>query len=57
MSGGISTSEIARRYYLDLAIPFVCVKLPVPQEVIERLLERREVPDRTKAHRVDWMTR
>jgi predicted kinase len=29
----------------------------VPQRVIERLLERWEVPDRTEAHRVDWLVR
>src|SRR5205814_6780906 len=28
---------------------------PVPQAVLERLLERWEVPDRTEAHRVDWV--
>jgi predicted kinase len=28
---------------------------PVPEEVIERLLSRWEVPDRTEAHRVDWV--
>jgi predicted kinase len=28
---------------------------PVPQAVIERLLERWEVPDRTEAHQVDWI--
>jgi hypothetical protein len=27
--------------------------MPVPAAVIERLLGRREVPDQTKAHRVD----
>lgn len=28
---------------------------PVPQAVLERLLDRWEVPDCTEAHRVDWM--
>lgn len=28
---------------------------PVPQPVLERLLDRWEVPDRTEAHRVDWV--
>lgn len=27
---------------------------PVPQAVLQRLLDRWEVPDRTEAHRVDW---
>jgi tRNA uridine 5-carbamoylmethylation protein Kti12 len=26
----------------------------VPKAVIERLLDRWEVPDRTEAHQVDW---
>jgi predicted kinase len=30
---------------------------PVPEDVIERMLRRWEVPDRTEAHRVDWVTR
>jgi predicted kinase len=30
---------------------------PVPEDVIERLLRRWEVPDRTEAHRVDWVVR
>jgi predicted kinase len=30
---------------------------PVPEAVIERLLERWEVPDRTEAHRVEWVVR
>ena len=30
---------------------------PVPEGVIERLLERWEVPDRTEAHQVDWVVR
>src|SRR5262249_25664993 len=28
---------------------------PVPRAVLERLLDRWEVPDRTEAHRVDWV--
>ena len=28
---------------------------PVPEAVIDRLLARWEVPDRTEAHRVDWI--
>lgn len=28
---------------------------PVPQPVINRMLERWEMPDRTEAHRVDWI--
>jgi predicted kinase len=28
---------------------------PVPEAVIERLLDRWEVPDRTEAHQVDWV--
>jgi predicted kinase len=28
---------------------------PVPQAVLERLLDRWEVPDQTEAHRVDWV--
>ena len=28
---------------------------PVPQAVLERLLDRWEVPDRTEAHRVEWV--
>ena len=28
---------------------------PVPQKVLERLLDRWEVPDRTEAHSVDWI--
>jgi predicted kinase len=28
---------------------------PVPQEVLVRLLDRWEVPDRTEAHRVEWV--
>jgi tRNA uridine 5-carbamoylmethylation protein Kti12 len=27
----------------------------VPESVIERLLDRWEVPDRTEAHQVDWI--
>jgi predicted kinase len=27
----------------------------VPEAVLERLLDRWEVPDRTEAHRVDWL--
>jgi predicted kinase len=30
---------------------------PVPEAVIEKLLDRWEVPDRTEAHRVDWFVR
>jgi predicted kinase len=30
---------------------------PVPEKVIERLLDRWEVPDPTEAHQVDWMVR
>jgi predicted kinase len=30
---------------------------PVPEGVIERLLEHWEVPDRTEAHQVDWVVR
>jgi predicted kinase len=30
---------------------------PVPEKVIERLLDRWEVPDRTEAHQVDWLVR
>jgi predicted kinase len=30
---------------------------PVPEAVIERLLERWEVPDPTEAHRVEWVVR
>ncbi len=29
---------------------------PVPQAVLERLLERWEVPDLTEAQRVDWIS-
>jgi tRNA uridine 5-carbamoylmethylation protein Kti12 len=29
---------------------------PVPEPVIERLLERWEVPDPTEAHQVEWVT-
>lgn len=28
---------------------------PVPEKVIERMLDRWEVPDRTEAHQVDWI--
>jgi predicted kinase len=28
---------------------------PVPERVLERLLDRWEVPDRTEAHQVDWI--
>jgi tRNA uridine 5-carbamoylmethylation protein Kti12 len=28
---------------------------PVPQAVLERLLDRWEVPDSTEAHRVEWL--
>jgi predicted kinase len=28
---------------------------PVPEAIVERLLSRWEVPDRTEAHRVDWV--
>jgi predicted kinase len=31
--------------------------LPVPQKVIERLLSRWEIPDRTEAHAVEWHVR
>jgi predicted kinase len=30
---------------------------PVPTAVLERLLDRWEVPDRTEAHQVDWVVR
>jgi predicted kinase len=30
-------------------------KAPVPEAVLERLLDRWEVPDRTEAHRVEWV--
>jgi predicted kinase len=30
---------------------------PVPEAVLERLLDRWEVPDRTEAHQVDWVVR
>jgi predicted kinase len=30
---------------------------PVPEDVIERMLSRWEVPDRREAHRVDWIVR
>jgi putative nucleotidyltransferase with HDIG domain len=30
---------------------------PVPEKVIERMLDRWEVPDRTEAHQVDWVVR
>ncbi len=30
---------------------------PVPEDVIERMLSRWEVPDCTEAHRVDWVAR
>lgn len=30
---------------------------PVPERVIERLLARWEIPDRTEAHRVEWFVR
>jgi len=28
---------------------------PVPEQVLERLIDRWEVPDRTEAHQVDWI--
>jgi tRNA uridine 5-carbamoylmethylation protein Kti12 len=28
---------------------------PVPEKVMDRLLDRWEVPDRTEAHQVDWI--
>lgn len=31
--------------------------MPVPEAVLERLLDRWEVPDRTEAHQVDWVVR
>ena len=31
--------------------------VPVPEAVLERLLDRWEVPDRTEAHQVDWVVR
>ena len=30
---------------------------PVPEKVIERLMDRWEVPDLTEAHQVDWIVR
>jgi hypothetical protein len=30
-------------------------KKRVPEQVIERLLDRWEVPDRTEGHQVDWI--
>jgi predicted kinase len=30
--------------------------VPVPEKVIERLIDRWEAPDRTEAHQVDWIT-
>jgi predicted kinase len=30
-------------------------QIPVPESVLERLLDRWEVPDPTEAHRVEWV--
>ena len=59
---GLFESYHARIRIVYVEVPFAKLyeqnrqrKAQVPAKVIERLLERWEVPDRTEAHQVEWV--